>query len=394
MSTSTIDKERKKRNTKKARLENDKGQNPHKKKSKSSKKNKNIISNVFTFLFTLGTIGIILVMFLLYGPYSGFRNWLITTAMTTMTHQYLATWFYDEDVIKNVMDNNKVIETGETTDANAITIGSNKNTTTYKNEYEKAILERDPNNNDYKIIEINEKDYDGYLVAVYDPSRIKAVATENIGKSGQYLTKMAKNNDALIAINGGGFDDPNFNSTGGSPLGVTMVDGKFITQKSYGGSGGIIGFTEENKLVLCKSSTAEAKKQGIRDCVTFGPFLIVNGKASGVLGNGGWGDAPRTAIAQRQDGIVLFLVLNGRTISKKGADMDDLIKILQKYDAYNAANLDGGTSSVLVVGDTIVNDPIDSTGAHKTRPIATGFIVTKDSSDDSDHSLVAEKLGE
>ena len=74
--------------------------------------------------------------------------------------------------------------------------------------------------------------------------------------------------------------------------------------------------------------------------------------------------------------------------------MDDLIKILQKYDAYNAANLDGGTSSVLVVGDTIVNDPIDSTGAHKTRPIATGFIVTKDDSDDSDHKLVAEKLGE
>ena len=394
MSTSTIDKERKKKNSKKSRLENDKKHSSNKKKTKKSKIKNSMISKIFTFLFSIATIGVIMVMFLLYGPYSGFRNWLITTAMTTMTHQYLATWFYDDNVIKYVMDNNKVIETGETTDANAINIDTNSKSTTYKNEYEKAILERDPNNNDYKIIEINEKDYDGYLVAVYDPSRIKTVATENIGKSGQYLTKMAKNNDALIAINGGGFDDPNFNSTGGSPLGVTMVDGDFITQKSYGGSGGIIGFTKENKLVLCKSSTTEAKKQGIRDCVTFGPFLIVNGKASGVLGNGGWGDAPRTAIAQRQDGIVLFLVLNGRTISKKGADMDDLIKILQKYDAYNAANLDGGTSSVLVVGDTIVNDPIDSTGAHKTRPIATGFIVTKDDSDDSDHKLVAEKLGE
>lgn len=72
--------------------------------------------------------------------------------------------------------------------------------------------------------------------------------------------------------------------------------------------------------------------------------------------------------------------------------MDDLIEIMQKYGAYNAANLDGGTSSVLVVNDVIVNDPIDSTGAHKTRPIATGFIVTKDDSDDSDHKLVEEKL--
>ena len=392
MENSTIDKEKVTRKTKKTRLEQK--EISTKKGKKGNSKQNDIISNIFTVLFSLGTAGIILVLFLLYGPYSGFRNWLVTTAMTTMTHQYLATMFYEDDVIAYIMDNNKVIESGESTDADAITIGASTNTTTYKNEYERAILERDPNNNDYKIIEINEKDYDGYLAVVYEPSRIKAVATENIGKSGQYLTKMAKNNNALIAINGGGFDDPNFNSTGGSPLGVTMVDGKFVTQKSYGGSGGIIGFTEDDKLVLCKSSVSEAKKQGIRDCVTFGPFLIVNGKASGVLGNGGWGDAPRTAIAQRQDGIVLFLVLNGRTVSKKGADMDDLIKILQKYDAYNAANLDGGTSSVLVVGDTIVNDPIDSTGAHKTRPIATGFILKPDDSDDSDHTLVAEKLGE
>ena len=74
--------------------------------------------------------------------------------------------------------------------------------------------------------------------------------------------------------------------------------------------------------------------------------------------------------------------------------MDDLIDVLLDYGAYNAANLDGGTSSVLVVNNTIVNDPIDSTGAHKTRPIATGFILTKDNSDDGDHSVVADKLGE
>ena len=74
--------------------------------------------------------------------------------------------------------------------------------------------------------------------------------------------------------------------------------------------------------------------------------------------------------------------------------MDDLIEILQNYGAYNAANLDGGTSSVLVVNNIIVNDPIDSTGAHKTRPIATGFMVTKDESDDSDHTLVEDKINQ
>ncbi len=375
---------------KKTRITENKN-NPRKKKNKKG----NWLENVFTVLFSLGTMGIIMVLFLLYGPYSGFREWLVTTAMTTMTHQYFATWFYDEETINYILDKNKVVESGESTDTSEITVGANTKVTEYKNEFERAILERDDKNDDYKIIEISGKTYDGYLVAVYDPSRIQAVVTDNLGVSGQYLTKMAKNHDALIAINGGGFDDPNFNSTGGSPLGITVCNGKYVTEKLYNGAGGIIGFTEENKLILsAKCTTAEAKKQGIRDAVTFGPFLIVNGKPSEVLGNGGWGSAPRTAIAQRKDGIVLFLVLNGRRGTKVGADMDDLIDILQDYGAYNAANLDGGTSSVLVVGDTIVNDPIDSTGAHKTRPISTGFIVTKDESDDSDHSVVADKLGE
>ena len=117
----------------------------------------------------------------------------------------------------------------------------------------------------------------------------------------------------------------------------------------------------------------QAKKQKIRDGVTFGPFLIVNGKPSSVSGNGGWGTAPRTALGQRKDGIVLMLVLDGRMIKRPGADMDDLIEIMQNYGAYNAANLDGGTSSVMSVNGKLINYPIDSTGAHKTRYIATGF---------------------
>lgn len=405
MENSTIDEELDEgvkvvRKSRRARIqEEERKESSRRKKSKNRRSNKKEKSNkiskiniIFTSLFSLGSVGIITVLILLYGPFIGFREWLVTTAMTTMTHQYFATWFYDDETIQYILDKNRVVEINETTDVNSINFANSNKVTEYENEYERAILERDENNNDYKIIEISEKSFDGYLVAVYDPSRIHTVVTENLGKSGQYLTTMAKNNDALIAINGGGFDDPNFNSTGGSPLGITVCNGEYVTTKSYGGSGGIIGFTEDNKLVLGKMSVSEAKKQGIRDAVTFGPFLIVNGKPSAVLGNGGWGDAPRTAIAQRQDGIVLFLVLNGRKPGKVGADMNDLIDILERYGAYNAANLDGGTSSVLVVNDVIVNDPIDSTGAHKTRPISTGFIVTKDESDDSDHSLVEEKL--
>ena len=346
------------------------------KKDKKEKKKKNW-KKIWLVLIILAIIGVSSGGFLLYGPYSGFRDWLITTAMTTMTHQYFATWFYDEDTINDVLAKNKVSEVDEITNTNTIVINNTSSNVEYANEYEKAILEKDPNNDDYKIIEIKGKGYSGYLAAIYDPSRIKTVYTKKLGSSGQYLTQMAKDNDALIAINGGGFEDPNFNSNGANPLGITYSGGKLITSKSWGGSGGLIGLTSANKLALGKMTVKQAQEMKIRDGVTFGPFLIVNGKPSKVLGNGGWGTAPRTAIGQRKDGIVLFLVIDGRTLKEPGADMNDLIEIMQNYGAYNASNLDGGTSSAMVVNGKIINDPVDSSGAHRTRFISTGFILTK-----------------
>lgn len=342
---------------------------------------------VLFVLIILAIIGTFTGGFLLYGPWSGFREWLITTAMTTMTHQYFATWFYDDDTILDALNKNKVQETDEITDTDTIVINQTEKPKQYANEYEKQILAKNldkekyniyADNEDYRIVEIEGKGYSGYLAVIYDPSRIQTVYTKKLGTSGQYLTQMAKDNDALIAINGGGFDDPNFNSNGANPLGITISNGKVVTAKSYKGSGGLIGFTEDNKLVLGKMTVKQAQEMKIRDAVTFGPFLIVNGKSSEVLGNGGWGTAPRTAIGQRQDGIVLFLVIDGRTLKEPGADMNDLIEIMENYGAYNAANLDGGTSSVMVVDGEIINDPVDSSGAHRTRYISTGFILTKE----------------
>lgn len=350
----------------------DKKKNNNKNK-RNKKKKSNIGKRILITLAVLFVIGVSSVGILLYGPYNGFRDWLITSAMTTMTHQWIAYLFYDQETIDAVMANNKVDEIQEDTDTNAIVVGVQEQIT-YENEYEKAILEKENPSDTYKIIEINGKGYSGYLAAIYDPSKIHTLVTSKIGSSGQYLTTMAKNNKAVVAINGGGFDDPNYSSNAANPLGITFSKGRLVTSYYYAGAGGIIGFDINNKLVLsskCTEDSARALK--IRDAVTCGPFLIVNGKASGVVGNGGWGTAPRTAIGQRKDGIVLFLVVDGRTVKRPGADMDDLIEIMQNYGAYNAANLDGGTSTAMAVNYELINDPVDSTGAHKTRFVSTGF---------------------
>lgn len=354
---------------------------PSKNKKPKKKKKNNIAKKILIVLAILAVIGGSTVGILLYGPYNGFRDWLITSAMTTMTHQWIAYVFYDENTINTVMSSNRVDEIQEDTDTNAIVIGVNEKEEdskpqekVYENEYEKAILEKENPDDTYKIIEINGKGYSGYLAAIYDPSKVKTLVTAKIGTSGQYLTTMAKNNKAVVAINGGGFDDPNYSSNAANPIGITYSRGKLVTSYYYAGAGGIIGFDTSDKLVLSSKCTEQsAKSLKIRDAVTCGPFLIVNGKKSSVVGNGGWGTAPRTAIGQRKDGIVLFLVVDGRTVKRPGADMDDLIEIMENYGAYNSANLDGGTSTAMTVDYKLINDPVDSTGAHKTRFISTGF---------------------
>lgn len=339
---------------------------------------KTLFSKFLSLMSDLIILGVVCGLFLLYGPYNGFRDWYITTAMTTMNHQYLATWIYNDDTINDVLNRNKIVEINEITDPTLITTNASNENYTYANEYERAVLEKDPNHPDYKIIDIKGDNYSGYLAVVYDASKIHTLVTSKLNVSGQYITTMAKENNCALAINGGFFVDLKEDRTGGSPLGITISQGEVITKESYTGEGGLIGFNEDNRLVLGKMTITEAKKMNIRDAITCGPFLIINGKSSNVVGNGGWGTAPRTAIGQRQDGIVLMLVIDGRQIGRAGATMQDLIEIMQRYGAYNASALDGGTSSVMVENYEIINDPIDSDGVHKTRPVATGFGVFLD----------------
>ncbi len=352
---------------------------------------------VFLSIFmSIYIIGCIFFVTLLYGPSSKFRDWLITTAMQTMNHQYLCKWFYNDDTINDVLNNNYVEESGESTDPNLVNKEKPKE---YKNEYEKQILDV-KEGTPYKIIELSVNGCKGYLAAIYDPSKVKLAVTKRLGTYGQYVTRMASDNNALLAINGGGFSDPGNSSTGGTPTGITISDGKLITNGEYGmgnQGGGIIGFTNDDVLVLLKNTTAkQALDMGVRDAISWGPFLIVNGKPSFIKGNGGWGYAARSAIGQREDGIVLLLVIDSNSIRTKGADMVDLTEIMQNYGAINAANLDGGTSSVMVMPKEIaqskynapckdyddktycaINDPIDSTLSHQTRPIADAWVVVE-----------------
>ncbi len=335
---------------------------------------KKLLVGILSVLVGLYAIGCISFLTILYGPMDGFRNWLITTAMATMNHQYYCKIFYNDEKINEVLNNNYIDDNGAETIPSLV---DHKEVIEYANEYEKAILDREKGST-YKIIRFKVNGCEAYLAAVYDASKISVGYTKWLHKSGQYIYDMAKEQNAVLAINGGGFKDPGQNSKGADPIGVTISNGKIITNERTGGAYGVIGFNNDNTLVLRQSTDAnKLVSEGVRDAVTMAPFLIVNGKPSFIKGNGGWGIAARTAIGQRKDGIVLFLVVDSNFNRTKGATMADLVEIMQNYGAVNAANLDGGTSSVMVENGEMINDPIDSANRHRTRGIPTIFKVVE-----------------
>ena len=353
-------------------------------KDKLRKKFKKPLVALFALFATVYTVGGFGVVYELYFSGKEFKEWLITSAMTTMTHQYLATWFYNTYDVNTVMANNNVIERVEDTNTDLVDFTAvDFNKTTYANEYEKAVLTKNEGNDLYKIIDIQEPNLKGKLAVVYDASKVKVGVSAGNGTTlsgsyGQYITKIASRYNAVIATNAGGFYDPDWNSTGGVPHGIVISDGKLIANNAKAPSGGgIVGFNKENKLVLAHYYAQEALNNGIRDCVEFGPFLIVNGKSSFVNGNGGWGQAPRTAIGQRADGIVLLLVIDGRQTGSVGADMNDLTRIMLQYGAINAANMDGGTSSAMSLNGEIITNPRNGSFAAQTRPVPNAWMVVQ-----------------
>ena len=342
-------------------------------KEKKKKKKLRLKISKFTVLVIL--LDIIVVDALILINTTSFKEFWIPTAMTTMSHKYLAYTLYSEDTINSIMNANYIEKPSEEINLDDIVIGDTSEKKTYSSKYEKELYTRDEGNEVYKIIRLDENKFKGYLTVIYDPSNVDLAVSSKLGKAGQSVNTLVKQNNGLVGINGGGFEDLDGWGNGSVPYGAIIKDGQLIWDHP-GGSGELIGFTKDHKMYLTAKTPEEAIKDGMVDAVEFGPNLIVNGKVSKIHGDGGWGTAPRTVIAQRKDGIVLFLIIEGRLPGYSiGATMNDVIEVLLRYKAYNAANLDGGASSTMSVEGKLYNRP--SAGAeYGGRTVSNAWIVT------------------
>lgn len=300
----------------------------------------------YTKLLILGDIIAIICFYIFYGPMDAVRDWFVTTAMTTGTHKYLAYILYGEQEITSILSNNAFITVPGETDASQIKFVENPDTGYYKNEYDKQIVHKDSEDQRYKIIEFDEDGCKGYIAVIYYPENLDLVMSS--GSYGNTMSEFAEQYKASVAINAGGHYLYGDNTI--SPMGSIITNGKVRYNSS---KNKMICMTKDNVLLLHKGTAAQAVKKGARWGFWFTPFLIINGVSAKYSGNGGLGVRPRTAIGQRADGIVLLVCIDGTS----GASMPQLIRIFERYGCINAANLDGGGSSMMYVDGKIINNP-------------------------------------
>ncbi len=209
-----------------------------------------------------------------------------------------------------------------------------------------------------EVVSIKGDTYNGTLLIVYDPSRVTVGTLDNYGEgySGKTLRKFIEDTGAVGGINAGGFWDEGGKGTGAIPDGIVIRDGQIAWGEEGQRYKCVIGFDENHILHVGNMTGKQALDAGIVNGLSFsrGPVLIINGVPQNSKSSLGGGLNPRTAIGQRADGAVLLLVLNGRQADSLGATCDDLVSIMLAYGAVNAANLDGGSSTLMVYqGETM-----------------------------------------
>lgn len=301
------------------------------------------------------------------GIFPRLQNYLVTSFMVTMRHQYVANIVASASTIERIMDLNTVATISEGTNTEDINI-INENT----EEDEPDDLFKYMEKSDVSMTNISGSKYKGYILTVRDPKRIKLSVSESIGENGTYIKDLVKQEGGIAGVNASGFVDVAGKGNGGVPTGIVIKDGKVVYYEKGFKNYSLIGFNKNGVLVLGNYNINQIKELNIQDGVSFSPFLIVNNKPVKIYGDGGWGINPRTAIGQKEDGSIVFLVIDGRQLQSIGATIKEIQDIMIAEGCVNAANLDGGSSSVMYYEDKLINSPSSKFGE---RPLPSAWIV-------------------
>lgn len=343
------------------------------------------------------------------------RTIYIETAMSTMTHQWLATAFIPESVVSKVTDDMLKQQEENMVDTNNIEKPTHAtmwlghpmglsdeqiaerdfidnyaeidlNTMPVDIKYNQLVMYNCENIktihgdtvyaidtvNGFVIVNIQGDGYVGKLVIVKDPSQVK-IASSNRKYAGDFVVNIVEQSDAILGINASGFVDPEGHGNGGQAVGLVKSNNELLNEKTEYGYWFVVGFDNDDNLMI----GSKVDYSLLRDAVQFKPALIIDGEKR-VEGSSGWGIQPRSAIGQTADKQVLLLTIDGRKPGYSiGATVGECANIMERYGAINAINLDGGSSTALAYNNKTINVPCTSSGNKDGRYVPNAWVVTR-----------------
>lgn len=319
-----------------------------------------VIFRIFLSLITLilcVTVTVLTAAYvLLNGPCKPLRDRLVLSAMQASATKWLPGLFLADDTVEQIVANSYVVNT-DVISLDEYAAESKNDVQGKEDEWKNAI--------DGMILEnISGATFNGYILLIKDPSRVFVGTSSDFtqGLAGMRIFDIVKKEDAVAAINGGEFADPGGSGTGNNPMGITFARGACVWNDTLKRT--FIGFDKDNKLVVTEPMDKKtAESLSIRDGVSFqtGNVLITSddGNVTMHYADNNTGTAQRTAVGQRADGTVIFLVTDGRSASSLGATKNDVIDVMVKYGAVTAGMLDGGSSSLMYYEDYYTKYGID-----------------------------------
>ncbi|MEF2966190.1 phosphodiester glycosidase family protein [Paenibacillus sp. M1] len=342
------------------------GKGTNKRKRAKKRRKGGFIRFVGRLIVVLMAMGTLAGIWLFFTPSGNNVRFLMADTLITTQHRHWAKYIIGQaELDKRVAAYQAQFdEMGTEKDTHTITLPAPQE----EAEEEKPLIE---------IEEVSGTGYHGYVLTVNDPTKIRLGVPAKRGK-GEKVSSMVDRTGAVAGVNGGGFADPNWKGNGFKPIGVVISQGKlYYNGISNNAATQIVGIDKQGKMIAGKYTLDELNELGIKEAVTFQPRIIVNGKGQIRSQKEGWGIAPRTAMGQREDGAILFVVIDGRQPGYSvGASLYDVQQIMLDHGAVIAANLDGGSSTVLVKeGGEIVNKPSSEYGE---RYLPTAFLVFED----------------
>ena len=328
-------------------------------RGKSNNKILRIVKKVAIFFaFEIIFTAIVFPCYIFYGPFTKVRNIIVSTSMATMNHQYIAKTFLSKAKIDEILKfdakaNNPTTTTNTVIQQNINTIQTSKE------------------DNSTEVIELQGKKFHGKAIIIHDPYKVKVGYSSQLLTIGETTSTIASRNNAIAAINGGGFYDISpdgkvGSGIGGVPIGIVMSEGNLIYPTKNVNLNEKMPCTmainnEGHLIVGGPYSINDLMKMNVKEALSFSPTLVVNGTPY-ISETTVMGVNPRTAIGQRKNGDIIFLTIDGRQAFELGASLKDVQGVMLELKAENAMCLDGGSSTTMYYKDEIINKPSNMLG--------------------------------